>query len=324
MKDIEYMEKIFFQLSSMISSHMNLDTVLEYVVKESLNCLNGHRATIFSLDKNMQSLKAPFTYASEPSYKHVSLFEEKEIARKTINLGKSLLLRETKDFLGFLEPLKQKGNISSIMISSFPAYNKEKNALSLVRMDEEDVFNERNLRVLSIFGNYASIAMENAHLLAEVKRRIESHKTYQQSLDDLEYKLENLIDKDGLCVIGNIEGFLTAKTDEQTKSELKSHYFDADSGTYRIPMVSLKGVSLSPTLQKVFGEKYAEKHKIVVLEDSPERIKLALGETTVSTMNEIKKILPRRRKIEFYLANPDEVLACFKKHYDPFSMNHFK
>ncbi len=191
-------------------------------------------------------------------------------------------------------------------------------------MDEEYLFNERDLRILSTFGNCASIAMENAYLLAEVKRRIESHKTYQKSLDDLEYKLENLIDKDGLCVIGNINSFLTAETDEQTRSELKSHYFDPDSGTYRIPMVSLKGVSLSSTMQKVLGEKYAEKHKIVVLENSPERIKLALGEPTVSIMNEIKKILPRRRKIEFCLADPDEVLTCLKKHYDPFSTNYFK
>ncbi len=325
MKDIEYLERIFLQITSMTSSHVDLDTILQYVVKESLNCLNGHRASIFSLDKNIQNLKVPFTHASDPSYKQVSLLEEKEVARKAMNLGRSYLLREQKDFLGFFENLNQEGKITSLIIFPFSSYKKENNALSLVRMDEEYVFNERDLRILSIFGNHASIAIENAFLLTEVRRGGEWRKTYQQSLGDLENKLENLIDKDGLCVIGNIQRFLTEKKiDEQTKSEFKSHYLDPHSETYKIPMISLRGFSLSSTLQKVVGEKYAEKHEIVVLENSAERIRLALGDPTASIMNELRKILPRKKKIDFYLANPDEVLACFRKHCDPFSINYFK
>ena len=323
MKDIECLERIFFQISSMISSRMGLNTILEYIVQESLNCLNGHRATIFSQDKNIQNLKVTFTHASDPSYKQVSLFEEQEIARKTMNLGRSYLLREPKDFLGFFENVNQKRKITSLMIFPFSSCNQEKNSLSVIRMDEEYVFDERDLRILSIFGNHASIAMENAYLLAEVRRGIEFRKTYQHTLDDLQNKLENLVDKDRFNVIGNIQSFLTEEIDEGTNSEFKS-YLDAHSKAYKIPVISLKAFSLSSRLQKVVGEKYAEKHKIVVLENSAERVKLALAEPTVFIMDEIKRILPRGKKIEFYVANPDEVLSCLKKHYDPFSISNFK
>jgi hypothetical protein len=71
------------------------------------------------------------------------------------------------------------------------------------------------------------------------------------------------------------------------------------------------------------GEKYAQKNLVIVLENSPTTIKLALAKPTSNIIEDLKKILPVGKKIEFYLANPYEIETCLKRMFDPFSLTRY-
>jgi len=101
-------------------------------------------------------------------------------------------------------------------------------------------------------------------------------------------------------------------------------YVKALSKHFNMPIVSLENFFPTPALQKALGEKYALKNRIVVLENTPEKIKLALAEPTQHVMEEIQKALPFGKTVEFYLANPYEVGSCLQKKFDPFSVTRYR
>ena len=99
---------------------------------------------------------------------------------------------------------------------------------------------------------------------------------------------------------------------EMGKTDYDS-YLKALSQHFNMPIVSLEKFLPSPALQKAVGEKYAEKNKIVVLEDSATTIKVALAEPTLFIMEELQKLLPVGKKMEFYLASFYEIESCLKR-----------
>jgi hypothetical protein len=90
-------------------------------------------------------------------------------------------------------------------------------------------------------------------------------------------------------------------------------YLRALSKYFNMPAISLEKFAPSSSLQKAVGEKYAQKHRIIVLENGVDTIKLALAEPTIYLMEELKKALPIGKRIEFYLANPFDIETCLKK-----------
>jgi len=95
-------------------------------------------------------------------------------------------------------------------------------------------------------------------------------------------------------------------------------YLKALSKFFNMPIISLEEFLPTPALQKVVGEKYAQKNMVVVLENNTSMIKLALAEPTFYIMEELKKALPIGKRIEFYVANPFEIQSYLKK-IDPFN-----
>lgn len=322
MRTIESLETAFYEISSMITACKGLDTILDRIVQESIALLDAHRVTIFSRDNKNGTINVQFTRSSSPEHAEVSLFEEKEVARRALEQNKSFLLKEPKGFSEFFKYGAGDQKITSLVCTPLGLQGKMIRVLSAVLINKPTVFDQKNLVLLSALGNHASIAMENTYLLAEVRKGVNFRRNYEQYLDEIQKQLQDLSIIDNRNIEHNIQQFLPEKKEgKSTDNEIYSH---ALSKTFDIPLISLKSFTLSSSLQKSLGEKYAANHKIVVLENSAERIKLALAEPTRYIMDELKRIIPSKKKIEFYLASPDEVNLFFKKTYNPFSLNSFK
>jgi len=101
-------------------------------------------------------------------------------------------------------------------------------------------------------------------------------------------------------------------------------YSTALSKHFNIPIISLEEFFPSTELQKVVGEKYARKHLILVLENNDKMIKVALAEPNLLGMEELQKGGPGRKRIEFYLARPDEIESCLDRISDSPFMTRYK
>lgn len=100
-------------------------------------------------------------------------------------------------------------------------------------------------------------------------------------------------------------------------------YLKALSKHLNMPITALGSFIPCPSLQRSIGEKYAQKNRIIVLENNSTAIKIALPEPTAHILDEIRRVLPPWKKVEFYLASPPDIERCFKKKLDPFSMSRY-
>jgi hypothetical protein len=72
----------------------------------------------------------------------------------------------------------------------------------------------------------------------------------------------------------------------------------------------------------VIGEKYCNAHNLIVLEDSPDQITIALAKESPTCLDELRKVLPREKKINAKIVDKEEILKLFRKIYNLFEMNH--
>ncbi len=100
-------------------------------------------------------------------------------------------------------------------------------------------------------------------------------------------------------------------------------YLKALSKHFNMPVESLTSFVPSPSLQRSIGEKFAQKNRIIVLEDNRDRVKLALSAPTPQFLDEIRRVFPPGKKVEFYLASPYDIERCFQKKQDPFSLSRY-
>ncbi len=214
---VEILKAAFFQISSRIIEKKELDTVLEIIVRESLKCLNAQRATVFLLDEKTGILKTQFAYTSNPLNDQVSLFEEKEVARKVIRQGRSFLLQQPKDFSEFFKYEERERKITSLI--SIPLYCRTIPArvLSVALINELRTFTEKDLQFLLIFGNQASIAMEIACLTDEIRKGIETQNHYERYLGNILEQLESLSDHEQRRIEEHIEKLLPKQPAQSEK-----------------------------------------------------------------------------------------------------------
>ena len=90
-------------------------------------------------------------------------------------------------------------------------------------------------------------------------------------------------------------------------------YINALAKHFLMQVVSLRNFQPSKRLQKIIGEVYAKKNKIVVLENGLDKLKLALSEPNSTLVEEIRRFALLSKRIEFYLAQSSEITPCLEK-----------
>jgi hypothetical protein len=313
----------FFQLSSMILAKKSIETIVDFIVRESLNCLNAHRVSFFRLDERSGNIKPSVSNTCNPAYAAIGMFEEEEVVANALKGRTPIFLKTPKDLSDLFKYLKGERKITSLMVIPISFQWNFTNALSAALMDETHAFDDKDLQLLCTFANHACIAMENTFLLAKVRKMDTVLGAYDQNLKNIQNGLQDLAKKETRHIEENISGFIP-KTENAKLADYNNSYSDAFAKTFEMPLISLKGFTLDPSLQKAVGEKYAEMNRIIVLENSDGKMKIALAEPTKYLLDELRRIIPPRKKIQFFLADPNEVRLCLQKYYNPFLINRFK
>ena len=90
-----------------------------------------------------------------------------------------------------------------------------------------------------------------------------------------------------------------------------------------IPEITFRNHMPSIHLQRLIGLRYAVQHRIVVLSEISDRIELAMGDTSLVMMDEIRKAMPQKKEVVFFKADPGELEAAMKRLYEPFSLSRY-
>jgi len=95
-------------------------------------------------------------------------------------------------------------------------------SLNVSLMNGKRTFNEKDLQFLSIFANYASIALQNQHMLNQLRNAAGLRKSYERHLDDLMGQLQSLSGEDRRRIIDDHIGKLLSGEKGEMPSGAKS------------------------------------------------------------------------------------------------------
>ncbi len=203
--NIECLETVFFQISSVINSHKDLNTILEIITRAASDCLKANRSTIFLIDPKSGILTTQFTHAPDSVDERVGLFEEREVAERILKQNKPLLVEGGGKSADSSKQQKQERKSISLMSIPLSFEGKTMGVLSLVLINDECGFDEKSLQLFSSFANMASIAMEMADLLEKKGQTKSSRDTYEPHRDIILNQLQNPVEKESQRTDSRIE-----------------------------------------------------------------------------------------------------------------------
>ena len=219
-RDFDRLETAFLKMTTLVREKKDLPLLLEHVARESLYCLMAHRSSIFVADDNKGVLSPSYSFAANPQYEQVGLLEEKEVVRRTIKQNKKFLLREQKDFSEFFKYGDRDRKITSLMSIPLPDREKPSRVLSIVLIDGNRRFSEKDVEFLSIFTNHIYIAIENSYLQEEAQKAASFQSNYDKYLDDILTQLLSLQENERQRIDGHIIKLLPEeKAPEPTNGE---------------------------------------------------------------------------------------------------------
>ncbi len=100
-------------------------------------------------------------------------------------------------------------------------------------------------------------------------------------------------------------------------------YLEALSKHFDMPIISLFKFIPSPLVENSMADPYAFYHKVLVVAEYENEIKLAMAEPNPSILEELKKAF-RGKRVHFFLANPLELEECFRVYRDPYARSFYR
>jgi hypothetical protein len=74
-------------------------------------------------------------------------------------------------------------------------------------------------------------------------------------------------------------------------------------------------------MDEAIGEKYFKNNDLIVLENTVEEIKIVLAKEKLHCIDELRKVLPKEKKINAILVEREEILRFITGSYDVYDMN---
>jgi hypothetical protein len=98
--------------------------------------------------------------------------------------------------------------------------------------------------------------------------------------------------------------------------------------TQKVSIIDLTGETpltqcfLSSNTENEIGDEYCKKHNLIVLENSADEIRIALSRENLSCIDELKKTLPKEKRIKAMLVGKTDILRLMIRAEDLFGMNY--
>jgi adenylate cyclase len=171
-QDVEVLEALL-KVSSGINSQRRLSDILTTTTKEMLACFHADHSSIMLVDKSSGMLKTMASFGEGSEHARDALVPiGKSVSGWVVKNGKPLLLN------GQVSPAEFPGTdmhhraISSSLCVPLKRGNKTIGVLNVNLLDRERTFSKDELKLITIFANNVSVAINNAILLGERGQRI--------------------------------------------------------------------------------------------------------------------------------------------------------
>jgi adenylate cyclase len=172
-QDVETLSALL-EVSSKLGTQTVLSEILRTIVGGVLRCFKADHISIMLLDRTSKFLKTFASLGERDKFtRHATVLVGKGIAGKAIKEKKPLLIQGVATLGEFPGTPEKASPIASSMCVPLSFHSTPVGVLNVSTSDEKRAFTEQDLKILSIFGNHAAVALHNALLQKEQVKRVE-------------------------------------------------------------------------------------------------------------------------------------------------------
>lgn len=223
--------------AQVLTSTLDLDKVLDKLIKEVLNVIDGaHAVILFIYDAKRKKLVIRKCEGFDEKFmQHIELNPDEGMTGRTFMTQKAQIfshINDTTKGMENIQPENQKnfhkalGALHQYPKSTIcaPLLSKEGclGVLTIDSFSEDMLFSSQDLRILETFASQASIAIENATLFAQQERSKRIHSELakvsvsQQGLDSVAVTLGDMLNRK-VCLFNEFMDFIAASSIEAEK-----------------------------------------------------------------------------------------------------------
>ena len=189
-----------FKVSTMVSSQMDISGILNIITKTAVECLNADQSSLMLADETKRRLRCEAAYglgSDRVQNGEIKLWEG--VAGYVAAIGKPLLLNGNISGSRFTNFIEKDINITSALCVPLKVEEKIIGVLDVNRIEREEAFIESDLKLLSIFADNASVAIQKVGLYQELQAYV---KSLEQANKELTQTRARLIESEKLAAIG--------------------------------------------------------------------------------------------------------------------------
>lgn len=180
-----------YEIGQVITSELQLDTVLNTLAKSTAEFLGTDTGVILLLDENTQTLKIQGSYGlSEYLVKHTQDRLGESIAGRVALTGEPMVVNNLPEDPRFYNPSAAEEGL--LACASVPLVAKDRiiGTLDVHSKTPQHVLGEEQVYFLNMLARQAAIAIENARLYDQVKTAYQDVKTLNEQLQHSNTRLE--------------------------------------------------------------------------------------------------------------------------------------
>jgi len=206
-------ERSVIEVTEEVTSELELDRVLPKVMEIAVDLAGAEGGVIALLDEERNVIRYPYLHHLPPELADVTVSKGEGLSGQVMVTGEPMVIDDYQTYRNAIPAFVEAG-LTSVLIVPIVSGERTFGALSVLSIDEAEVFSEREVALLTAMGRQAGIAIENAYLYENMRfyarqitqaqeserRRIarELHDDTIQSLVALSRRLEALTTSDDL------------------------------------------------------------------------------------------------------------------------------
>ena len=164
-----------------ISSQLDVNVLLREIVKRAINLLNASQGEIGLFEPSLNSLRILVSENMQPNQVGILIKVGEGLMGKVAEKMAPLNMNDFPNWNGNADERAQQGLLSGLAVPMLAGNGELLGVIEIGDKNKERLFFENDIRLLNLFAQQATIALRNAQLFENAKRRAEEAETIRKA-----------------------------------------------------------------------------------------------------------------------------------------------
>ena len=164
-----------------ISSQLEVNALLKEIVKRAMRLLGGEVGELGVYDSETHEVRILVSENLEPDTVGMVARRGEGLMGRVVQTKKPLTVMDYSHWSGRLPEYQNRGLYSGLAVPMLMATGEVLGVLAIGFVSHEYRFSENDIRLISLFAQQATVALRNARLYEEARRRAEEAETIRQA-----------------------------------------------------------------------------------------------------------------------------------------------